>query len=130
MEPIKPSDRRQILAAQPDSEAEIAEHEQLLAERFLHDPDMPAAQGAPDPAADLASDVDVLPGYGADGGAAPDALGMRPDLDDLDDLDAVAPAARDPRDGHAVERASSRRAQREARLRELHRKLYGPPRTR
>jgi hypothetical protein len=127
MEPIKPQDRLQILAAQPDSEAEIAEHEQLLAERFLEDPDAPAVQAAPDPAAYPDADLDVPAERALEGGTALDAV--QRDLE-VDDRDASAPVPRGPSGGSSVDRAPGRSAQREARLRALHRKLYGPPRTR
>jgi hypothetical protein len=121
MEPIKPSDKLRLLAAQPDTEAELAEHEQLLAERFLHDPDASVPQAAPE--------LDDLVLDGVSAVAGPELA-----LDDASRRGAVrdalrSTARRDAEPGR-IQAEADRRAQREDRLRALHDKLYGPPRSR
>lgn len=54
MEPMKPEEKRRILADSPQAEpGDLEEYERLLSQRFATDPDVPAAPEAGDAASSI-----------------------------------------------------------------------------
>jgi hypothetical protein len=112
MEPIKPEDKERLLADRPESQPALEEYEQLLAARFLSDPDGPA-MASPVPTAQPVPDEATF----AIDDSEPDSVPRRVARDGRATAGSAVRLSRD-------EVSSREHVQRHQRLKDLHQQLF------